>query len=237
MKITAALAAVAVLACGTAFAADPPATTTATPSGASATPVKPMSLKACNKQARPDRRSAPPLCRAAAATVKTQPVAAEATAARAPPRCFHFRRQLDHHPQAGLVVFEREPRAMQPRDRRDETQPEAAAVRPAALPDSHERLHGAHPVISRHTRTVIAHDQTDTICQALHAQIDAATRRNVFQTVLDEIRDQLGQQLAITLHDRPLSSSSTRVRPWSRTTGSNNSASSVASSPTSTAAG
>ncbi len=52
MKITAALAAVAVLACGAAFAADtPPATTTATPSGASATPVKPMSLKACNKQA------------------------------------------------------------------------------------------------------------------------------------------------------------------------------------------
>ncbi|MDB6014415.1 MAG: hypothetical protein JWL65_6665, partial [Gammaproteobacteria bacterium] len=28
-----------------------PATTTATPSSASATPVKPMSLKACNKQA------------------------------------------------------------------------------------------------------------------------------------------------------------------------------------------
>jgi hypothetical protein len=51
MKITAALAAVAVLGCGAAFAADPPATTTATPSGASATPVKPMSLKACNKQA------------------------------------------------------------------------------------------------------------------------------------------------------------------------------------------
>jgi hypothetical protein len=50
MKITAALAAVAVLGCGAAFAADQPATT-ATPSGASATPVKPMSLKACNKQA------------------------------------------------------------------------------------------------------------------------------------------------------------------------------------------
>ena len=51
MKITAALAAVAVLGCGAAFAADQPTTTTATPSGASATPVKPMSLKACNKQA------------------------------------------------------------------------------------------------------------------------------------------------------------------------------------------
>ena len=52
MKITAALAAVAVLGCGAAFATDQPATTTtATPSGASATPVKPMSLKACNKQA------------------------------------------------------------------------------------------------------------------------------------------------------------------------------------------
>jgi hypothetical protein len=53
MKITAALTAVAVLGCGAAFAGDPPATTTttATPSGASATPVKPMSLKACNKQA------------------------------------------------------------------------------------------------------------------------------------------------------------------------------------------
>jgi hypothetical protein len=50
MKITAALAAVAVLGCGAAFATDTP-TTTATPSGASATPVKPMSLKACNKQA------------------------------------------------------------------------------------------------------------------------------------------------------------------------------------------
>jgi psiF repeat len=50
MKITAALAAVAVLGWGAAFAADPP-TTTATPSSASATPVKPMSLKACNKQA------------------------------------------------------------------------------------------------------------------------------------------------------------------------------------------
>ena len=53
MKITAALAAVAVLSWSAAFAADPPATTTttATPSSASATPVKPMSLKACNKQA------------------------------------------------------------------------------------------------------------------------------------------------------------------------------------------
>ena len=52
MKITAALAAVAVLGCGAAFAADQPQpATTATPSGASATPVKPMSLKACNKQA------------------------------------------------------------------------------------------------------------------------------------------------------------------------------------------
>lgn len=51
MKITVALAVVAVLGCGAAFAADPPATTTATPSSASATPVKPMSLKACNKQA------------------------------------------------------------------------------------------------------------------------------------------------------------------------------------------
>jgi len=51
MKIIAALAAVAVLGWGAAFAADPPATTTATPSSASATPVKPMSLKACNKQA------------------------------------------------------------------------------------------------------------------------------------------------------------------------------------------
>ena len=51
MKITAALAAVAVLGCGAAFAGDQPATTTATPSAASATPVKPMSLKACNKQA------------------------------------------------------------------------------------------------------------------------------------------------------------------------------------------
>ncbi|HWW80998.1 MAG TPA: PsiF family protein [Steroidobacteraceae bacterium] len=51
MKITAALAAVAVLGWGAAVAADPPATTTATPSSASATPVKPMSLKACNKQA------------------------------------------------------------------------------------------------------------------------------------------------------------------------------------------
>jgi hypothetical protein len=50
MKITAALAAVAVLGWGAAFAADPPATR-ATPSSASATPVKPMSLKACNKQA------------------------------------------------------------------------------------------------------------------------------------------------------------------------------------------
>jgi hypothetical protein len=51
MKITVALAAVAVFGCGAAFAADPPTTTTATPSGASATPVKPMSLKACDKQA------------------------------------------------------------------------------------------------------------------------------------------------------------------------------------------
>ena len=51
MKITAALVAVAVLSWGAAFAADPPATTTARPSSASATPVKPMSLKACNKQA------------------------------------------------------------------------------------------------------------------------------------------------------------------------------------------
>ena len=52
MKITAALAAVALLCCASAFAIDaPPSPTTATPSGASANPVKPMSLKACNKQA------------------------------------------------------------------------------------------------------------------------------------------------------------------------------------------
>jgi hypothetical protein len=52
MKITGALAVIAVFGCGVAFATDPPQpATTATPSGASATPVKPMSLKACNKQA------------------------------------------------------------------------------------------------------------------------------------------------------------------------------------------
>ena len=52
MKLTA-LAAVTLLCCGPAFAADSPPgpTTTVTPSGASANPVKPMSLKACNKQA------------------------------------------------------------------------------------------------------------------------------------------------------------------------------------------
>jgi len=52
MKITAALVAVALVCCGSAFATDaPPSPTTATPSGAKANPVKPMSLKACNKQA------------------------------------------------------------------------------------------------------------------------------------------------------------------------------------------
>jgi hypothetical protein len=47
MKITAALAAVAILGCGAAFAA----TGTATPAAPSATPVKHTSVKACNKQA------------------------------------------------------------------------------------------------------------------------------------------------------------------------------------------
>jgi psiF repeat len=52
MRITAALAFIIVLSCGAAFATDNPRpTTTATPSGASATPVKHTSLKACNKQA------------------------------------------------------------------------------------------------------------------------------------------------------------------------------------------
>ena len=51
MKFTA-IAAAALLCCGFAFAADSPTQpTTVTPSGASANPVKPMSLKACNKQA------------------------------------------------------------------------------------------------------------------------------------------------------------------------------------------
>lgn len=51
MRLTTALV-VIVLSCGTAFAADGQRpTTTATPSGASATPVKHSSLKACNKQA------------------------------------------------------------------------------------------------------------------------------------------------------------------------------------------
>ncbi|TLY62617.1 MAG: phosphate starvation-inducible protein PsiF [Gammaproteobacteria bacterium] len=44
MKIITALAAVAILGCGAAYAADQPA-------APSATPVKKMSLKACNKQA------------------------------------------------------------------------------------------------------------------------------------------------------------------------------------------
>jgi hypothetical protein len=51
MKITAALAAITLICGGTAFADTPPSPTTVTPSGASANPVKPMSLKACNKQA------------------------------------------------------------------------------------------------------------------------------------------------------------------------------------------
>ena len=50
MRITVSLAAVALLGCSVAFATDTP-TTTATPSSASATPVKHTSLKACNKQA------------------------------------------------------------------------------------------------------------------------------------------------------------------------------------------
>jgi hypothetical protein len=49
MKITAALAAVAILGCGAAFAAT--GTGTATPAAPSATPVKHTSVKACNKQA------------------------------------------------------------------------------------------------------------------------------------------------------------------------------------------
>jgi psiF repeat len=50
MKLAVALAALALLSSGVLFAANsPPPATTATPSGASATPVK--SLKACNKQA------------------------------------------------------------------------------------------------------------------------------------------------------------------------------------------
>jgi hypothetical protein len=44
MKFVSALAATAILGCGAAFAADPPA-------APSATPVKHPSLKACNKQA------------------------------------------------------------------------------------------------------------------------------------------------------------------------------------------
>ena len=44
MKFVSALAAAAILGCGAAFAADPPA-------APSATPVKHPSLKACNKQA------------------------------------------------------------------------------------------------------------------------------------------------------------------------------------------
>jgi len=52
MRITAALVFITVLGCGAAFATNNPRpTTTATPSGASATPVKHASLKACNKQA------------------------------------------------------------------------------------------------------------------------------------------------------------------------------------------
>jgi hypothetical protein len=52
MRITAALAVIAVLGCGAAFATDNPRpTTTVTPSGASANPVKHTSVKACNKQA------------------------------------------------------------------------------------------------------------------------------------------------------------------------------------------
>jgi hypothetical protein len=52
MRFTAALVGITVLGCGVAFATDTPRpTTTATPSGASVTPVKHTSLKACNKQA------------------------------------------------------------------------------------------------------------------------------------------------------------------------------------------
>ncbi len=52
MKIPVALAVVAVLGGSVALAAAPSRpTTTATPSGASATPVKQSSLKACNKRA------------------------------------------------------------------------------------------------------------------------------------------------------------------------------------------
>jgi hypothetical protein len=48
----AAFVVIAVLTCGAAFATNTPRpTTTATPSGASATPVKRTSLKVCNKQA------------------------------------------------------------------------------------------------------------------------------------------------------------------------------------------
>ena len=49
MKIAATLAAIALIGCGSAFAADPPAGSAAT--APSATPVKHASLKACNKQA------------------------------------------------------------------------------------------------------------------------------------------------------------------------------------------
>jgi len=58
----AALVVISVLSCGAALAAtDPPRpTTTATPSSASATPVKHTSLKACNKQADAKNLTGPP---------------------------------------------------------------------------------------------------------------------------------------------------------------------------------
>jgi len=50
MRITVSVA-VVLLGCGVAFGTDTPPPTTATPSSASATPIKHTSLKACNKQA------------------------------------------------------------------------------------------------------------------------------------------------------------------------------------------
>ena len=227
MRVLAAFTATAVLGCGLAVAADPPAAPSRDPRQA---PLAQGVQQAGRRQAA--HRSVPGAVRQG--LPRRQPPARP----RSPRRDGRSGRQLDHHP-AGRA---RCSAARGGRDAAAQWRPPGsgrARCPPLARPCRCARTAARR---ARGRRTAMPGPSSLTVSRTPSARRRTATSMraaggHVLEAVLDQVGDQLRQQLAVALHHRRRPGGRRASVPCRRAAGSNSSTSSAASSPTSTAAG
>src|SRR5579859_2778642 len=114
--------------------------------------------------------------------------------------------QLDRAFQPGMIVFELELAAVEPRDRGRQAQAEAGARLGAALLQAHEALDHPATIGFRNPRPAILDAERNALAFILGLDDDLRgaavelARRRIFDGVVDQIGQRLADQLAIAAH-------------------------------------